>query len=161
MEKTFYVNKKKQMALFATLVCILMIWSLFLLFFPLRHGRQFVLINGLCLICGFIPVSVRTFRSIRGYAMICDDGITTYVNGKTTTIPWREVKQVEIVGAKCVPFFDGAIIYGHGAAKTQIDFNFQDYTQLICLIVEMVKKNREQPLILGKPQVIDRLLGGR
>ena len=93
--------------------------------------------------------------------MICDDGITTYVNGKTTTIPWREVKQVEIVGAKRVPFFDGAIIYGHGAAKTQIDFNFQDYTQLICLIVEMVKKNREQPLILGKPHVIARLLGGR
>ena len=32
---------------------------------------------------------------------------------------------------------------------------------MICLIVEMVKKNREQPLILGKPQVIARLLGGR
>ena len=86
MEKIFFVNKKKQMALFVTLVCVLMMWSLFLFFFPLRHGRQFVLVNGLCLICAFIPVSVRTFRSVQGYAMICDDGITTYVNGKTTTI---------------------------------------------------------------------------
>lgn len=155
------MNSKKQIALFVTDVVILLAWAVSLFFLPRENFGTSVITNGLWLICvGFVPECVRIFRSIHGYATLNDEGITVCARGKTVAIPWREVKRVDIKGAKRIPIFDGLVIYGYGSDQTQVDYNFHDYIQLFRLIVDTLKKRQNNPIIVGKKAVVDRILLG-